>query len=132
MPEIREADYPAFRALIKLLPASYDAWRIYHIVALKKRGARAVVQVVALDQFRAHMKRCDPKAATLSELFRCATELASRAVSTLAARVRWVCCARNRLGARPLFRRQPRGAGGVGQGSVAKFAFDAASEYRTP
>jgi hypothetical protein len=80
MPEIRETDYPAFRALIKLLPASYDAWRMYHNVALRKRGAGAVFQVVAIDQFRAHMKRCDPKAATLSELFRCATNLASREV----------------------------------------------------
>jgi hypothetical protein len=78
MPQITEADYAAFRGLIKLLPRSYDAWRNYHDVALRKRGADAVVQVVAIGQFRDHMQRRSPTRATLAELLRCATNLASR------------------------------------------------------
>jgi hypothetical protein len=41
VPQIEEVDYRAFRALIKLLPSSYDAWRNYHEPALRKRGADA-------------------------------------------------------------------------------------------
>jgi hypothetical protein len=78
MPQIPEGDYDAFRSLIKLLPRSYVAWRMYHEVALRKRGADAMVQVVAIGQFREHMKSQDPKPATLAELLRCATNLASR------------------------------------------------------
>jgi hypothetical protein len=76
MPQIEEADYDAFRTLIKLLPRSYAAWRTYHDLALRKRGAGAVVQVVSIAQFRDHMRRRDPKPATLAELLRCATDLA--------------------------------------------------------
>jgi hypothetical protein len=77
MPQIQEADYAAFRSLIKLLPRNYEGWRNYHDAALKKRGADAVVQVVAIGQFRDHMQRRDPTPATLAELLRCATNLAS-------------------------------------------------------
>jgi len=77
MPQIQEVDYAAFRSLIKLLPRSYDAWRTYHDVALRKRGADAMVQVVAIAQFREHLQRRDPKPATLAELLRCASDLAS-------------------------------------------------------
>jgi hypothetical protein len=78
MPQIEEGDYEAFRTLIKLLPRSYGAWRNYHELARSKRGAAAVVQVVAIAQFRDHMQRHEPKPATLAELLRCATNLASR------------------------------------------------------
>jgi hypothetical protein len=80
MPHIEEWDYEAFRTLIKLLPQSYGAWRNYHELALRKRGAAAVVQVVAIAEFKDHMQRRDPKPATLAELLRCATDLASRDV----------------------------------------------------
>ena len=45
-------------------------------LALRKRGADAVVQVVTIVQFRDHMQRRDPSPATLAELLRCATNLA--------------------------------------------------------
>ena len=77
MPQIEEADYDAFRALIKLLPSSYGVWCAYHDQALRKRGAEAVVQVVPIDQFREHLQRGDRGRATLGELLRCATNLAS-------------------------------------------------------
>jgi hypothetical protein len=80
MPQIQEAEYAAFRSLIKLLPRNYEAWRMYHDVALRKRGAGSLVQVVAIGQFRDHMQRRDPTPATLTELLRCATNLASREV----------------------------------------------------
>jgi hypothetical protein len=78
LPQIEEADYAAFRTLIKLLPQSYDAWRMYHDVALRKRGTAAVIQVVAIAQFKEHLQRRDPTSATLAELLRCATNLAMR------------------------------------------------------
>jgi hypothetical protein len=78
IPQIREADYAALWGLIKLLPRNYEAWRTYHEIALRKRGAGAVVQAVAIAQFRAHLQRRDPTQATLAELLRCATNLASR------------------------------------------------------
>jgi hypothetical protein len=80
LPHIEEGDYDAFRTLIRLLPRSYGAWRNYHELALRKRGAAAMVQVVAIAQFRDHMRRREPKPATLAELLRCATNLASREV----------------------------------------------------
>jgi hypothetical protein len=78
IPQIRETDYTAFRGLIKLLPHSYEAWRMYHEIAVRKRGAAAVVQPVTIAQFKGHMQRRDPTPATLAELLRCATNLASR------------------------------------------------------
>ena len=60
VPQIAEAHYATVRSLIKLLPPSYNAWRTYHDVTLKKRGADAVVQVVVIGQFRDHMQRRDP------------------------------------------------------------------------
>jgi hypothetical protein len=76
IPEIPEADYAAFRSMIRLLPASYDTWRLYHNMALRKRGEGAVVQAVTIAQFRSHLQSRVP--ATLAELLRCATMLASR------------------------------------------------------
>lgn len=76
IPEIPEADYAASRSMIKLLPPSYDTWRLYHDMALRKRGEGAVVQPVTIAQFRSHLKSRVP--ATLAELLRCATRLASR------------------------------------------------------
>jgi hypothetical protein len=78
IPQIHEADYVAFRSLIKLLPSSYDVWRTYHDIALRKRGAGAIVQVVPIAGFKDYLQRRDPKPASLAELFRCATDLASR------------------------------------------------------
>jgi hypothetical protein len=78
IPQIPEDDYDAFRSLIKLLPSSYDAWRTYHDVALRKRGEGATVQVVPIAKFKDYMQRREPKRATLAELLRCATDLASR------------------------------------------------------
>jgi hypothetical protein len=78
IPEIPEADYAAFRGMIKLLPPIYDTWRLYHDMALRKRGEGAIVQTVTVDQFRTHLQRRDPTPATLAELLRCATNLASR------------------------------------------------------
>jgi hypothetical protein len=78
IPEIAEADYAAFRSMIKLLPPSYDAWRLYHDMALRKRGNDAVIQAVTIDQFRNHLQ--DGAPATLGELLRCATRLAAREV----------------------------------------------------
>jgi len=78
VPQIEDADYDAFRSQIKLLPHSYNALRTYHDNALRKRGADAVVQVVTIAQFRDHLQRHDPTLATLAELLRCATNLASR------------------------------------------------------
>jgi hypothetical protein len=80
MPQIREADYAAFRALIKLLPRSHNVWCTYHDIAMRKRGVDAVVQVVAIGQFNEHMQRRSPTPATLAELLRCATNLALREV----------------------------------------------------
>jgi hypothetical protein len=77
MPQISEADYDAFRSQIKLLPRNYSAWRMYHDAARRKRGADAVVQAVTIDQFRDHLQRQDPRPATLAELLRCATNLAT-------------------------------------------------------
>jgi hypothetical protein len=37
-----------------------------------------VVQVVTIGQFRNHLQRRDPTPATLAELLRCATNLATR------------------------------------------------------
>ena len=76
VPQIQEADYAAFRRLIKLLPPDYQTWRMYHEIALRKRGADAVVQPVTIEQFRDHLHMSTP--ATLAELLRCATRLASR------------------------------------------------------
>ena len=80
VPQIEEADYPAFRSMIKLLPRNYTTWRTYHDLALRKRGASAVAQAVAIGEFRDHLQRNDPAPATLAELARCATNLASREV----------------------------------------------------
>jgi len=77
IPQIQEADYAAFHSPIKLLPSSYYAWRTYYGIALRKRGAGAVVQVEPIAKFKDYMQRGDPKPATLAELLRCATELAS-------------------------------------------------------
>jgi hypothetical protein len=76
IPEIPEADYAGFRSMIKLLPPSYDTWRLYHDMAQRKRGESAVVQTVTIAQFRSHLQRRVP--ATLAELLRCATRLALR------------------------------------------------------
>ena len=78
IPQIEESDYAAFRSVIKLLPRSYEAWRRYHDLALKKRGAAAVVQPVTIGQFRDYLQGRDPTPGKLAELARCATNLASR------------------------------------------------------
>jgi hypothetical protein len=77
VPQIEEADYAAFRGMIRLLPPSYDTWRLYHDMALRKRGAGATVQTVTIDQFKDHLQRHDAAPATLAELLRCASDLAS-------------------------------------------------------
>jgi hypothetical protein len=74
VPRIQEADYAAFRSLIKLLPPNYQTWQMYQEIALRKRGADAVVQPVTIGQFRDHLHMSTP--ATLAELLRCATKLA--------------------------------------------------------
>jgi hypothetical protein len=75
IPELREADYASFRSMIQLLPPNYDVWRLFHDVELQKRGEGAIVQTVTIEQFRNHLQ--DRAAATLGELLRCATRLAS-------------------------------------------------------
>jgi hypothetical protein len=77
VPHFGKADYNAFRDVIKPLLRSYEAWRNYHELAHRKRGADAVVQVVTTAQFRDHMQRRDAVPATLAELLRCASDLAT-------------------------------------------------------
>ena len=79
VPQIEEEDYEAFRTLIKLLPRNHGAWRNYHELALRKRGVAAVVEMVSIAQFRDHLQKRNVNA-TLAELLRCATDLASREV----------------------------------------------------
>jgi hypothetical protein len=64
VPQIEEVDYEAFRTLIKLLPRSHGAWRNYHELALRKRGAGAVVQIVSIAQFRDHIQKRNLNGAT--------------------------------------------------------------------
>jgi hypothetical protein len=60
-----------------LLPRTYDTWRLYHDMALRKRGEGAIAQTVTIDQFRDHLQRRDPTPVTLAELLPCATNLAT-------------------------------------------------------
>jgi hypothetical protein len=63
---------------LRVMPEIQDKWRLPDDVALRMRDIDAVDQVVAVGQFRDHLRRRAPRPAT--ELPRCATKLAPREV----------------------------------------------------